>query len=223
MKYVDFMGSLHKSTSRDYLARVNDKAFPKAKAAVIAKKFDFDYWDGDRRICYGGYKYIPGRWTDVAKKLIEFYSLNSNSKVLDIGCGKGFLIFEMIKLIPNLKIYGLDISKYAISNSKKEISDKLILGNANNLPFEDNFFDLVISINTLHCLNCMDLEKSLIEMQRVSKQYKYLCVESFRNEEEKANLLYWQVTCEAFHDPDSWKWWFQKTGYNGDYSFIYFE
>ena len=223
MKYVDFMGSLHKSTSRDYLARVNDKAFPKAKAAVLAKKFDFDYWDGDRRICYGGYKYIPGRWTDVAKKLIEFYSLNSNSKVLDIGCGKGFLIFEMIKLIPNLKIYGLDISKYAISNSKKEISDKLILGNANNLPFEDNFFDLVISINTLHCLNCMDLEKSLIEMQRVSKRYKYLCVESFRNEEEKANLLYWQVTCEAFHDPDSWKWWFPKTGYDGDYSFIYFE
>ena len=223
MKYLDFMGSLHKSTPRDYLARVNDKQFPKAKAAKLAKKFDFDYWDGDRRICYGGYKYIPGRWAGLAKELIEFYSLDSNSKVLDIGCGKGFLLFEMIKLIPNLKIYGLDISKYAISNSKKEISDRLIFGNANNLPFEDDFFDLVISINTLHCLNCMDLEKSLIEMERVGKKYKYLCVESFRNEEEKANLLYWQVTCEAFHDPDSWKWWFQKTGYNGDYSFIYFE
>ena len=75
----------------------------------------------------------------------------------------------------------------------------------------------------MHCLKCSDLEKSLIEMHRVSKKYKYLCVESFRNEEEKANLLYWQVTCEAFHDPDSWKWWFRKTGYNGDYSFIYFE
>ena len=223
MKYIDFMGSLHKSTSRDYLARVNDKQFPKAKAANLAKKFDFDYWDGDRRICYGGYKYIPGRWANVAKKLIEFYSLDSNSKVLDIGCGKGFLLFEMIKLIPNLKIYGLDISKYAIANSKREISDKLIIGNANNLPFEDNYFDLVISINTLHCLKCPDLERSLIEMQRVSKKYKYLCVESYRNEEEKANLLYWQVTCEAFHDPDSWAWWFKKTGYNGDYSFIYFE
>ena len=217
------MGSLHKSTSRDYLARVNDKEFPKAKAAKLAKKFDFDYWDGDRRICYGGYKYIPGRWADVAAKLIEFYSLDRNSKVLDIGCGKGFLLFEMIKLIPNLKICGLDFSKYAIANSKKEISDKLIFGNANNLPFENNYFDLVISINTLHCLKCADLEKSLIEMQRVSKKYKYLCVESYRNEEEKANLLYWQVTCEAFHDPDSWKWWFHKTGYNGDYSFIYFE
>ena len=217
------MGSLHKSTSRDYLARVNDKDFPKAKAAKLAKKFDFDYWDGDRRICYGGYKYIPGRWANVAEKLIEFYSLDSNSKVLDIGCGKGYLLFEMIKLIPNLEIYGLDFSKYAIANSKKEISDKLIFGNANNLPFENNYFDLVISINTLHCLKCADLEKSLIEMQRVSKKYKYLCVESYRNEEEKANLLYWQVTCEAFHDPDSWQWWFQKTGYNGDYSFIYFE
>ena len=99
---------------------------------------------------------------------------------------------------------------------------QLIIGNANNLPFEDNYFDL-ISINTLHCLKCFDLEKALIEMQRVSKNHKYLCVESYRNEEEKANLLYWQVTCEAFHDPDSWQWWFQKTGYNGDYSFIYFE
>ena len=216
MKYIDFMGSLHKSTSRDYLARVNDKEFPKARAAYLAKKFDFDYWDGDRRICYGGYKYIPGRWADLAQKFIEFYNLDSNSKVLDIGCGKGFLLFEMIKINPDLKIYGLDISK-------KEISDKLIIGNANNLPFEDNYFDLVISINTLHCLKCFDLEKALIEMQRVSKNHKYLCVESYRNEEEKANLLYWQVTCEAFHDPDSWQWWFQKTGYNGDYSFIYFE
>ena len=217
------MGSLHKSTSRDYLARVNDKEFPKARAAYLAKKFDFDYWDGDRRICYGGYKYIPGRWADLAQKFIEFYNLDSNSKVLDIGCGKGFLLFEMVKINPDLKIYGLDISKYAIDNSKKEISDKLIIGNANNLPFEDNYFDLVISINTLHCLKCFDLEKALIEMQRVSKNHKYLCVESYRNEEEKANLLYWQVTCEAFHDPDSWQWWFQKTGYNGDYSFIYFE
>ena len=64
---------------------------------------------------------------------------------------------------------------------------------------------------------------ALQEMERVSKAYKYLCVESYKNEEEKANLLYWQVTCEAFNTPDEWKWWFRKTSYNGDYSFIYFE
>ena len=223
MKYLDFMSSLHKSTPRDYLSRVNDKEFPKAKAAKLAKKFDFDYWDGDRRICYGGYNYIPGRWAGLARELINHYKLDQSSKVLDIGCGKGYLIYEMTKIIPNLEVHGLDISDYAIKNSKEEISNRLIKGNANKLPFESNYFNLVISINTLHCLNCIDLEKSLIEMQRVGKDHKYLCVESFRNEEEKANLLYWQVTCEAFHDPDSWKWWFQKTGYNGDYSFIYFE
>ena len=222
MKYVDFMGSLHKSTSRDYLARVNDKTFPKAKAAVLAKKFDFDYWDGDRRICYGGYKYIPGRWTDVAKKLIEFYSLNSNSKVLDIGCGKGYFLYDFLTISPLIQIFGIDISEYAIQNSKPEVKENLIIGNANHLPWEKDFFDLVVSFNTFHNMYNFDLEIALKEMERVGKK-KYLCVESYRNEEEKANLLYWQVTCEAFNTPDEWKWWFKKTGYNGEYSFIYFE
>jgi len=223
MQEIDFMKSLHKSTKRDYIARVIDPVYPKAKAAKLAKKFDFDYWDGDRRICYGGYKYIPGRWTKVAENIVENYKLKGNVKILDIGCGKGYLLYELSKLLPEADIKGIDISEYAISNSKEEISKNLIKCNAINLPWEDNFFDLVISINTLHCLNCKDLEKALIEMERVGKKYKYLCVESFRNEEEKANLLYWQVTCEAFHNPDSWHWWFKKTGYSGDYSFIYFE
>ena len=98
----------------------------------------------------------------------------------------------------------------------------MIKGTATNLPFDDNYFDLVISINTLHCLEAPDLYQALKEMERVGKE-KYLCVESYRNEQEKANLLYWQVTCEAFNTPDEWKWWFKKTGYNGEYSFIYFE
>ena len=223
MKEVDFMSSLHKSTTRDYLARVNDSDYPKEKAAKLAKKFDFDYWDGDRRICYGGYKYIPGRWEKVAKKMIDYYKLNSNSKILDIGCGKGYLLYEFTKLIPGVKIFGLDLSNYAIKNSKKEVSDFISLGNATDLPYENNFFDLVISINTLHCLNSYELDNALREMERVSKSNKYLCVESYRNEKEKVNLLYWQVTCEAFNNPESWKWWFKSTGYTGDYSFIYFE
>ena len=91
------------------------------------------------------------------------------------------------------------------------------------MPFESNYFDLVISINTLHCLNSYELDNALREMERVGKLNKYLCVESYRNEEEKANLLYWQVTCEAFNNPEAWKWWFKNTGYSGDYSFIYFQ
>ena len=223
MKEIDFMSSLHKSTKRDYLARVNDSTYPKEKAASLAKKFDFDYWDGDRRICYGGYQYIPGRWAKVAQQMIEYYGLNSNSKILDIGCGKGYLLYEFTKILPDIKITGLDISKYALKNCKKEISESLNFGNAADLPYEEDYFDLVISINTLHCLHAYELEKALREMERVGKSNKYLCVESYRNEKEKANLLYWQVTCEAFNNPEAWKWWFKYTGYKGDYSFIYFQ
>jgi len=219
---IDFMSTLHKSTERDYLARVNDSEYPKSKAAKLAKKFDYDYWDGDRRICYGGYKYIEGRWEKVARQINQVYQLPDSPKILDIGCGKGYLLFDFLKIIPNAEIYGLDISEYAIKNAKEEIKPLIHHGNATDLPWEDNYFDLVISINTLHCLEAYDLEIALREMERVGKDKKYLCVESYRDEEEKANLLYWQVTCEAFNTPKEWQWWFKKTGYTGDYSFIYF-
>ena len=223
MAEVDFMSVLHKSTQRDYLARVNDPDFPKAKAAELAKKFDFDYWDGDRRICYGGYRYMEGRWEKVARAMVEHYDLPPKPKILDIGCGKAFLLYDFLKVIPDAEIYGIDISPYAIANSKKEIQDRLRVGSSTDLPWPDDYFDLVISITTLHNLHTYDLELSLREMERVGKENKYLCVESYRNEQEKANLLYWQVTCEAFNTPKEWEWWFEKTGYSGDYSFIYFE
>ena len=223
MAYLDFMSPLHRSTSRDYLARVNNQKYPKPQAAELAKKFDFDYWDGDREICYGGYKYMPGRWDKVLKKMIDAYNLDKNSKVLDIGCGKGFMLFDLTKIIPGIEVHGLDISNYAIQNSPIEIRDRLTQGNATKLPFESNYFDLAISINTLHCLECYDLESALMEIERVGKKHKYICVESYRNEKEKANLLYWQVTCEAFNSPKEWEWWFRHTCYTGDHSFIYFE
>ncbi len=220
---IDFMSALHKSTKRDYLARVNDSEFPKARAAELAKQFDFDYWDGDRRICYGGYKYIEGRWEKVARAIANHYMLPDKPKILDIGCGKGYLLYDFLKVIPDAEIYGIDISNYAISNSKEEIRERLYLGNATNLPWADDYFDLVISITTLHNLPSYDLFDALKEMERVGKSNKYLCVESYRNENEKTNLLYWQVTCEAFNTPKEWQWWFNQTGYSGDYSFIYFD
>jgi len=223
MAEVDFMSVLHKSTQRDYLSRVNDSVYPKAKAAKIAKKFDRDYWDGDRRICYGGYKYIEGRWEKVVRAMAEYYSLPEKPKILDIGCGKGFLLYDFLKIMPDADIHGIDISEYAIANSKPEIRSKLQLGNATQLPWTDNTFDLVVSITTLHNLYAYDLDLALREIERVGKQHKYVCVESYRNESEKANLLYWQVTCEAFNTPEEWKWWFKQTNYTGDYSFICFE
>jgi protein-L-isoaspartate(D-aspartate) O-methyltransferase len=222
MAYLDLMSPLHKATTRDYLARVNDPDFPKAKAAELAKKWAYDYWDGDRRINYGGYKYIPGRWSPVAKRMVEHYGLKPGDKVLDVGCGKGFQIFELTQICPGLLVRGLDVSEYALANSHPEVSGVLDLGTAANLPYEDNEFDLVFSINTLHNLHNKELELALREMKRVGKR-QYVCVESYRNEVEKTNLLYWQVTCEQFNAPQDWEWWFEKTGFSGDYSFIYFD
>ena len=223
MSYIDFLSAVHKSTKRDYLARVNDSDFPKNKAADLAKKWDFDYWDGDRRINYGGYKYMEGRWEKVAKLMIDHYGLKAGDKILDIGCGKGFLLYDFTKILPGIEIYGIDVSKYALENSKEEIKDKLIYSNATSLPYEDNYFDFVFSLNTFHNLECYDLFDALKEMERVGKNNKYICVEAYRNEVEKMNLLYWQVTCEAFNTPKEWEWWFKHTGYTGDHSFIYFE
>jgi len=216
------MSPLHKATQRDYLARVNDPEFPKAKAAELAKQWGYDYWDGDRRINYGGYKYMPGRWAPVAKLMIEHYGLKAGSKVLDIGCGKGFQIFELTQVLPGLEVRGIDVSSYAIEHAHHDVKHLLDHGSAAKLPYADKSFDLVFSINTLHNLHNRDLDSSLREMERVGKQ-KYLCVESYRNEVEKANLLYWQVTCEQFNSPDDWAWWIEHASYTGDYSFIFFE
>lgn len=223
MAYIDFMSAIHKSTQRDYLARVNDPEYPKAKAAELAKKWGYDYWDGDRRICYGGYKYIPGRWAPVAKAMAEHYGLKAGDRVLDVGCGKGFQLVELQKAVPGLIVHGLDISEYAIENAHESIKDSLVLGTAARLPFPDNYFDYVFSINTLHNLPNYELFDALTEIQRVGKNSRYVCVESYRSETEKVNLLYWQVTCEQFNSADEWAWWFELTKYTGDFSFIYFE
>lgn len=223
MAYVDFMSVLHKATKRNYLARVNDPEYPKPKAAALAKQWDYDYWDGDRRINYGGYRYIPGRWEKVARAMAEHYGIGPGDRILDVGCGKGYLLYDFTLVVPGVEVYGLDISKYAIRNAKEEIRERLQVGNANALPYPDKSFDLVVSITTLHNLYCYDLEKALREIERVGRKHKYICVESYRNETEKANLLYWQVTCEAFNTPEEWEWWFRLTGYTGDYSYIFFE
>ena len=220
MSYIDFLSSLHKKTKRDYLARVNE--FPKAEAAKVAKQFGFDYWDGDRKFGFGGYNY-DGRWRSVATAMVTHYQLTAGDRILDIGCGKAFLLYEFTQILPGVEVFGIDISQYAIENAKSEVQPFLHVASATDLPFEEGSFDLVVSINTIHNLYCNDLDLSFREIERVGKKKKYIVVESYRNEAEKANLLYWQLTCESFYTPQEWAWWFRHCGYIGDHSFIYFE
>jgi SAM-dependent methyltransferase len=220
MAYRDFIAAVHKKTKRDYLGRVNE--FPKAEAAKLARQFAYDYWDGDRKVGYGGYRY-DGRWRAVADQMVAQYGIKPGDRVLDVGCGKAFLLYDFTQAVPGVEVRGTDISQYGIEHAKEEVRPFLQVANANSLPFEDHSFDLVISINTLHNLYCYDLEKALKEIERVGKKNKFICVESYRNEEEKVNLLYWQLTCEGFYTPTEWEWWFKLSGYTGDHGFIFFE
>ena len=217
MAYIDFVSDLHKATKRDYLGRVT--ADNKAECAVIAKEYGYDYWDGDRKYGYGGYRY-DGRWNVVAKKMADHYGIKPGDKILDVGCGMAHLLYEFTQVVPGVEVTGLDISDYALSHAKEEIRDKLIKGNATELPFEDASFDLVVYLTTL---KVFDLKKAVKEIERVSRKNSYIMVESYRNDLEEMNMLYWQLTCASYYAVDEWEWLYKEWGYTGDYSFIFFE
>ena len=219
MAYIDFVSGIHKSTKRNYLERMTQD---KPEIMEIAKKYDFDYWDGSRETGYGGF-YYDGRWRSVAEKIAIHYNLTSQSKVLDIGCGKGFLVYEFTQIVPGINIRGIDISKYAIDNAKEEVKNLISVGLAQRLPYKDKSFDLVISLTTLHNLYIYDFKKAIREIERVKRENSYITVEAYRNEKEKFNMMCWVLTGECFFHEKEWEFLFKEFGYSGDYSFVFFE
>lgn len=221
MAYVDFFMKLHQGTQRDYVGRVTEH--DKAECSAVAIQYGKDYWDGDRQYGYGGYRY-DGRHRPIAEEMAEHYGIKPGDKILDVGCGKGYLLYEFTQVVPGVTVTGLDISQYAVDNAKDEIKEYLQVGNAISLPFEDGYFDFVVSVTTLHNLYNYELYQAVREIQRVGKgSNKHIMIESYRNEQEKANLLYWQLTCRSFYTPQEWEWVMDQCGYIGDYSYIVFE
>jgi ubiquinone/menaquinone biosynthesis C-methylase UbiE len=220
MAHLDFISGIHNATKRNYVQRVVE--FDKAECAAVSKKFGQEYFDGDRKYGYGGFRY-DGRWKSFAEILIAHYGLKPGMRVLDIGCAKGFVLHEFKQLIPELEVAGLDISEYAIANGMESVKPFMRVGNAMALPYPDQHFDLVLCVNTLHNLYLPGLFQALREIVRVGRGGKFIVMDSYRNEREKVNLMYWQLTCECFFTPAEWEWIFQQTGYTGDWDFVCFE
>lgn len=217
---LNIVTPLHQATKRDYLARMNDN---KVECMIKAKEYEYDYWDGDRRYGYGGYKYMPGRWKPVAEALIAHYNLKPGDRVLDVGCGKAYLLYEMQQLMPELDLTGFDISQHGLADKHPEFKGTLFNYRAqDSYPFGDNAFDLVISLGCLHNLRLFELKSALAEIERVGKQ-GYIMLESYRNEQEMFNLECWALTAESLFDTAEWIWLYRHFGYSGDYEFIYFE
>lgn len=217
---LNLIQELHKSTKRDYIGRMLDE---KVQCMSVARKFDFDYWDGQRRYGFGGYKYIPGRWKGMAQNLIDRYGLTNSSSILDVGCGKGFLLYEIQLLLPEIKIVGVDISKYAIENCHESLKAHFFVQDCRKkLEFPDKYFDLVISINTLHNFELPSVVEALTEIQRLGIN-SYVVVEAYETLTQFFNLQCWALTAPTLITPKEWEWLFDTAGFNGDFEYIFFD
>ena len=201
-------------TKRDAKQRGATKTY---EDRAIARKFGKEFFDGNRKNGYGGYYYNPRFWQPVIPTFQEYFGLTSKSSVLDVGCGKGFMLFDMAELIPGITVKGIDISEYAIENAIKDMQPHVKVANAIELPFEDNSFDVVISITTVHNLEREECAKALQEIERVSRGKSFITVDAYRNDEEKEMMYAWNLTARTVMHVDEWKRFFDEVGYTGDY------
>lgn len=183
----------------------------------ISKQFGKDYFDGDRKHGYGGFSYHERFWTDTVRLFRDHYQLPPEASILDIGCAKGFMLYDFMKLMPKAKVAGIDISEYAIANAVEPVRHYVQVGNANSLPFPDASFDLVIAVNTIHNLRYEGCKQSLREIQRVARQHAFLMVDAWRTEEQHQDMLKWVLTAETMMHVDDWRKLFAEAGYSHDY------
>lgn len=182
---------------------------------TISRKFGKEYFDGERKHGYGGFSYHPRFWTETVKLFKEYYKLQENSQILDIGCGKGFMIKDFLTLLPKARIEGIDISEYAIEHAHPDVKDYVSIADATKLPYVNNQFDLVISINTIHNLDRNGCIKALQEIERVGKGNSFVMVDGWQNESERVALESWVLTAKTMMSKSDWISLFKEAGYSG--------
>ena len=196
---------------------VNERAAAKSPEIIAAsREYGQLYFDGPRTHGYGGYRY-DGRWVPLAEDMIRHFALKPGDRVLDVGCAKGFLVKDFMKACPGLEAFGLDISEYALMHCEPETVGRLHLGDARKLPFPDNSFDAVISLNTIHNLDRPDLITALREIERLAPGKGFVQVDAYRTPEQKQLFLEWVLTANYHDYPAGWIELFNEAGYTGDY------
>lgn len=219
MPELDIYQYLHTRSDRDYLSRVNAM---KPGIMELSSEFGFDYWDGDRSFGYGGYRYIDGLLDDFIDSMIENYDLNNSSSIIDLGCGKGFMLAELKKRLPQAKLLGLDRSDYAISNAHEAVRENVKITDCRlALPFSDEEFDLAFSTGLIHNFQLGEAFGFLQEMKRISRQ-SYFMTESYKTINQMFNLQCWALTARTLLSTQDWRWLMDKAKYDRDYEFIYF-
>ena len=202
------------TSKRNLDKRLSEKS---PEIVKIAREFGKEFFDGDRKFGYGGLTYHPKYWVNVVKDFVEYYKIKPDAKILDVGCAKGYMVYDFKRQYPGLEIHGVDISEYAIKNCHPEVKDNLQVGKAESLKFEDNYFDLVISINTVHNLELKDCVDSIKEISRVSKGNSFITVDAYNSDEEKERMFKWNLTAKTIMSTNDWKDKFKKIGYNGNF------
>ena len=203
--------------NRNNLLEERQNVIPKDRE--LAREFNYEYFDGPRSMGLGGFKYIPGYWTGVVEDIIEHYNLSNNSSILDVGCAKGFTMYEFARQLPGSRIKGIDISQYCINHALPIIAPHITHGCCSNLPYESNSFDLAISIATIHNLDLTGVKRSLRELMRVSKT-SFIKVNGYRNEEEKIELNKWNLVADTILHVDDWERLFEEVGYDRDWEYF---
>lgn len=184
---------------------------------AIARRFDREFFDGDRSTGYGGFSYHPRFWTPVIPDIVDHFDIDADSSLLDVGCAKGFMLFDLVEAIPGMTVAGIDVSEYAIANAKPEVRSFLGVADAKALPFDDDSFDVVISINTVHNLDRDDCGKALQEIERVSRRGSFVTVDAYRNDDERRRMMDWNLTAKTIMSTEEWVDFFAEVGYTGDY------
>jgi ubiquinone/menaquinone biosynthesis C-methylase UbiE len=212
MREVNLLAKLPKPR-RDIRARGTAKS---PAVVEVSRQYGELYFDGPRDYGYGGYRY-DGRWLPVAQDLVAHFGLGPGDRVLDVGCAKGFLVKDLMAACPGLEAFGVDVSRYALMHCEPEVVGRLHLGSAVSLPFPDDSFQAVLSINTIHNLDRDECRRAVQEIQRLAPGRGFIQVDSYHTPEQREVFESWVLTAK-FHDyPKGWLALFAEAGYTGDY------